>query len=436
MKILQEIVVPLESVNDQRLIVLDLFFNNGDKVSKGSIIAELETSKTTLTVETLQDGYVLYFCSAGDELPVNSLIAQISDEIQMIHERIVQPQKPKNQLSVNNQITLQIEKTIFSKEALLMLASHSVDKVVFAGRDFIGRKEVEDLLRIGRSSGQPIVEARTSDPSSLQNEFENIELKKITSYKKREIEYLNGVQSAGLVSIINIVVEMDGVTEYLSKHLRYFKNSLLPIVMFECSRLLKKYKEFNAYFTEGSIAFYKNVNIGFAVDMEKGLKVLKVSKTDGKTIYEIEDEIFQLSNHYVDDKIKTESLTEITFTITDLSGEGVSSFTPLINARNSAILGISSTDEKLKRCTLTLAFDHRVTEGRMASLFLAELRDRIHSFKSEFYSSSLKSERILLVKCYRCFKNITEDLSSTGFAKCITPTGENAYICQACFKGF
>jgi hypothetical protein len=170
--------------------------------------------------------------------------------------------------------------------------------------------------------------------------------------------------------------------------------------------------------------------------MDKGLKVLKVPATDLKTIHEIEDSIFQSSNNYLDEKIRTDDLADITFTITDLSGEGVSSFSPLINMKNSAILGISAVDEKLKRSVLSLAFDHRVTEGKVAALFLSELKGRIQSYSSVYQNTTLQDERLSAITCYKCLKRLTEDLADVGFVRCITPQGKDAYICQSCFKGF
>ena len=53
----------------------------------------------------------------------------------------------------------------------------------------------------------------------------------------------------------------------------------MPVIAYECSKLLAKYPMFNAYFNGNSVAYYKDVHIGFAVDMDKGLKVLKLTNT-------------------------------------------------------------------------------------------------------------------------------------------------------------
>ena len=98
---------------------------------------------------------------------------------------------------------------------------------------------------------------------------------------------------------------------------------------------------------------------------------------------------------------------------------------------NSAILGISSIDEKLQRFTLSLTFDHRVTEGKTVAGFLQELKLRLQSYQSK-YHPYLNQD----IACFKCFKQLKDDLADVGFSKCITPKGEEAYICQSCFKGF
>ncbi len=128
-----------------------------------------------------------------------------------------------------------------------------------------------------------------------------------------------------------------------------------------------------------------------------------------------------LSNKYLDEALQVDDLTDITFTITDLSAEGVSFFRPLVNMMNSAILGVSSIDEKMQRCILTVTFDHRVTEGKLVAQFLNELKERIESYKSSHFTHPNQ-----LIACFKCFKSLKDDLSDVGFTKCITPKGEEA----------
>ncbi|MBU3714662.1 MAG: 2-oxo acid dehydrogenase subunit E2, partial [Ferruginibacter sp.] len=104
---------------------------------------------------------------------------------------------------------------------------------------------------------------------------------------------------------------------------------------------------------------------------------------------------------------------------------------PLVNYKNSAILGISSIDNKLQRCYLTLTFDHRITEGKRVAEFLSALKNRIESFRNENNNPLVND-----ISCYKCRKKLKDDLANIAFVKCITPQGMDSYVCQSCFKGF
>jgi pyruvate dehydrogenase E2 component (dihydrolipoamide acetyltransferase) len=201
----------------------------------------------------------------------------------------------------------------------------------------------------------------------------------LNNNKKREIEYLSAVQETGLTSTIAINISTNGLFGSINKHLRYFKNSLLPVIVYETSRLLVKYPLLNGFFNDNLIHTYDEVNVGFAIDIDKGLKVVKVGRANELSVAELEEQILELSNLYLEDKLPVESLIGIGFTITDLSGEGISYFRPLVNMFNSSIMGISAVDEELQRFNTSITFDHRVTEGKYVSQFLNELKGRIES---------------------------------------------------------
>ena len=111
--------------------------------------------------------------------------------------------------------------------------------------------------------------------------------------------------------------------------------------------------------------------------MDDGLKVYTLKNTDKLSLEDIELEISQGIYDYFRKALTLNQIKGSTFTITDLSSLGVDHFVPLINYKQSAILGVSGVDKKLKRFTLSLSFDHRVTEGKVASKFLSELSSKL-----------------------------------------------------------
>jgi len=417
MKILEEIKVPQENINDEYITVISCFFKNGDYVNEKDELIELESSKTVFIIESKTSGYIEYFCKEGDEKAINEIIIKIYDSI---NEKI--EIHSKSNISEDK---INFIETIFSNKANDYISENKIDKSLFLNYDFINYQDIINILN-------PETKLEKKEILIEKNikieKHENTENRKISPSKKREIEYLSAVQGNNLISTVNCLINTKNIFYNINNNLKYFKDSLLPIIVFETSKLLAKYKEFNSYFFDNQIFNYNNINIGLAIDLEKGLKTAKIENTNTLSINEIENKIFELSNKYIDNKLESQDVNDITFTITDLSSTDIYFFTPLINKNNSAILGISAINSQKNEIILSLTFDHRVTEGKAASIFLKELKQRIESY-------AINKQQIE-IKCFKCFKNIKEDFNNVGFLKTIIATGEEKYICQTCFNGF
>jgi len=416
MKLLQEIKAPQESVNDLSLEVIELSFSDGDFVSKGDVLIELESSKTSFSIIAETDGYIKYLCTESEEVSINSVIIRIFETWEDQIESNIG-------IDDNNLLT---GKVIFSKKAIALVEKHNLSKESFRNLDFVSVSDVLAKLNI---------QDKVIQNEELRSEnipTEDVSFKKLSKHKRTEIAYLKDVQSSNLTSTVNIYVDTKYCFEFLNPNLKYFKNSLLPIIVYETSKLLIKYPVFNAFYANDSVGYYNSVNCGIAIDMEHGLKTVKLPNTNTLQIAEIENLIFELSNKYIDNKLSPADLNEITFTITDLSTEGTAFFLPLINRHNSAILAISANDKELNRTLLSLTFDHRLTEGRLASIFLRELKDRLQTYKFP------EGENIKLsdIVCFKCMKSISEDYNGVGFLRTVLANGKEANICQSCFNGF
>ena len=144
---------------------------------------------------------------------------------------------------------------------------------------------------------------------------------------------------------------------------------MTAIIVFEAARLLRKYPNFNAFYAAGDAHYYEDVNIGFAVDAGRGLKVPVIHHADRKGIIEITTEMRERVVAYLEDELPVKALTLCTFTVTDLSGEGVATFHPLINQGQSAILGICAEvfapGSREGTFNLVLSFDHQLSEGEL-----------------------------------------------------------------------
>lgn len=426
MAVLQEINVPQETVSDEYATVAKLYVKNGDKVSKGNALVDLETSKTIITIEAETDGYVQIYCKEGDDVKIGALLIKIVDSLEV----------KKEDISTKLVMSKVESNAIFSKEALNLIKKHNISEEIFNDYDFVSKDDVLKIVNPTNMTSEKEIKVKKSDYSYDES---IVDIKPISSTKKAEIRYLSDVQSGMMNSILNVAVDVKNIDETLESTFKIFKDSYLPLIVYETSRLLKKYKVLNAYFMGDNIGFYKNVNVGIAIDINDGLKVLTLKDTDKLDMNKIETKIYSLIEKYLDKQLEVNDITGSTFTITDLSSSGVDFFTPLINTKQSAILGVSQVDKKLNRFYLTLVFDHRVTEGKVASEFLVELKNRIESYSLvDNFDENIENNKNKNVKCGICFKTLSEDkeMEGHGMIKIINHKGEEDYICHICLAGF
>ena len=278
MAILQQIKVPLISVNDTSLSVVGILFTQKDAVKKGDIILVFETSKTTYDVVAEADGYIAYQCHLDEEYEVNEVVANIYSDKDEVPENIIVPIKSstsflKQEEKLEDAVGVWEGETLFSAAAMQLMQANDISASVFKGRDFVSKADVEQKLGISKLADNKINLSGKKTAALLPTDAEKVIVEKLSSNKRREIEFLGSVQSTGLTSTINTIVDTDGIFLHINESLQYLKNSLLPVIIYETARLLEKYKLLNAYFTGDAIAYYKEVNIGFAVDIDKGLKV-------------------------------------------------------------------------------------------------------------------------------------------------------------------
>jgi len=163
-------------------------------------------------------------------------------------------------------------------------------------------------------------------------------------------------------------------------------NELLAKV---CACALRQFSYMNTRLNGDSIERLSKINIGIAVDSEKGLYVPVVRDVDQKDLKAVGAEFRQRVEEVRSSKIMPESLSGGTFTITNLGIYDIDGFTPVINLPEAAILGVGRITPKpvvweeeiviRKIMTLSLAFDHRLVDGAPAAKFLQFIKELIEN---------------------------------------------------------
>ncbi|WP_353328363.1 2-oxo acid dehydrogenase subunit E2, partial [Chitiniphilus shinanonensis] len=161
------------------------------------------------------------------------------------------------------------------------------------------------------------------------------------------------------------------------------KLSPLAFIIKAAAEALKAFPEFNASLDGDNLVLKQYYHIGFAADTPNGLVVPVIKDADQKGLKQIAKELTELSGLAREGKLKPTDMQGATFTISSLGGIGGTSFTPIINAPEVAILGVcksqikpvwnGSAFEPRLLCPLSLSFDHRVIDGAAAGRFTVYL---------------------------------------------------------------
>ena len=156
--------------------------------------------------------------------------------------------------------------------------------------------------------------------------------------------------------------------------------TLNDMILYAVSRVLLDFKSFNAHCLGDTMRYFKNVNLGIAVDTDRGLMVPTVFGADKMSLNEISKQAKSVITAAQSGSINPDLLTGATLTISNLGSLGIESFTPIINPPQTAILGVDCVQKRIKEVNgedviypamgLSLTVDHRVLDGADAARFL------------------------------------------------------------------
>ena len=166
--------------------------------------------------------------------------------------------------------------------------------------------------------------------------------------------------------------------------------TLNDMVLFAVSRVILNHKDLNAHYLDDVIRYFNTVNIGVAVDTNRGLLVPTVFGAEKLSLNELSKAAKAVITDAQSGNINPDKLQGGTFTVTNLGSLGVESFTPVINPPQTGILGVGTITKRIKEVNgedvtypamgLSLTFDHRALDGAPAAKFLKDLCFALENF--------------------------------------------------------
>jgi len=421
-----EVAVP-DIGEDGEVDVIEVLVNVGDVIEEEDGLITLETDKATMDVPSTHAGTVkAVFINVGDKVKQGSIVIKL-ETVTSVEQSSNEQEKPRMTDSTPAPAQAKVASTtapisspvphhpqsgtsnkgtIYSSPSIRRIAREfGVDLTLVKGtgnKNRILKEDVQSYVKYELSrpkanagssvaageGGLQVVSAKAIDFSK----FGEVETKPLTRIQKISgpflhrnwvtIPHVTQFDEADITNVEAFRKEQNVVCE---KQKLGFKITPLVFILKAAADALRTFPVFNSSLSEDgeSLIMKKYIHIGVAVDTPNGLVVPVVRDVDQKGIHQLSRELLEISIKARDGKLKAADMQGGCFTISSLGGIGGTAFTPIVNAPEVAILGVSKSEMKPKwngsefvpklMLPLSMSYDHRVIDGAIAARFTVHL---------------------------------------------------------------
>ena len=380
----------------------------GDPVKTGDILAEVETDKATMELESYFDGILLYIGIPSGPVAVDGIIAIIgksgeefkhllSNEKVSAPSIISQPvvnnlvaeaetKQPEIQTQAPEPIEPSRVKASPLAKSMANEAGISIDQVQGSGdQGRIIKKDVENFLVTKHVSGQASIPPPVQQVSLPATSFNYGDVP-VSQMRKTIARRLGESKFTAPHFYLTIEINMDNAVAARTaiNESASIKISFNDFVVKACAAALRKHPSINSSWFGDKITYHKDINIGVAVAVEDGLLVPVINHADIKSMSQINQEVKELAGRAKTKKLTPQEMQGNTFTISNLGMFDIEEFTAIINPPDACILAVGSIIKKPivqkdqivigNMMRLTLSCDHRVVDGASGAQFLQTLK--------------------------------------------------------------
>ena len=369
----------------------------GDNVSQDDVIAEIETDKVVLEVIAQSDGTISKIIKDEGEIVQSAEIIGEFDESG-------ESSKAKEKTNDNVEDKKEPEKKTKTKP---VKNKQSTNKIGPAAKKIIAEENIDsdDIKPSGK--GNRITKADVINHLDTENQEENIFTSSSISEDRPEkrvpMSRLRSTIAKRLVSVKQETamlttfneVDMMPIKELRSKYGSEFekehgvKLGFMGFFVIAAVQALKKFPVVNASIDGDDIVYHGFQDIGVAVSTERGLVVPVIKDADTKSLHEIEKSILEYSDKARNGKLSIDEMQGGTFTISNGGIFGSLLSTPILNAPQTAILGMHAIQDRPVAINgeavirpmmyLAMSYDHRLLDGKEAVTFLVSIKEQLES---------------------------------------------------------
>ena len=411
-----EILMPALSPTMEEGTLSKWLVKEGDKVVSGDLIAEIETDKATMEVESVEDGTIgkLLVMEGDESIKVNAPIAILLFDGEALPVELPSKEKKEEdeinvQVVSNNklkEVDLEV-KAEFKNEVPSIIKENNIikkSKRIFSSplaRRIAKLKNIDITSVLGSGPNGRILKIdieSLSDNNNLKIETslninDNFEIVKNTTMRKTIAERLvkskNEAPHFYLSLDCNIYKLLEIRTSINSKSNNDFKISVNDIIIKTVSASLIKVPKANASWENENTKYFKNTDISVAVAIDGGLITPIVRDVQSKGLMSISLEMKNLSSKAKEGKLLPEEYVGGSFSISNLGMFGIKEFSAVINPPQGAILAVGAGEQRpvvingqisiATIMTVTLSCDHRVVDGAVGAEFLSAFKEYIEN---------------------------------------------------------
>ncbi len=395
----------------------------GDKVSPGDVLAEVETDKATMELESFNEGVLLYIGVKEGPVPVDGIIAIIGKagedyKALLAEAQASEGESKKEEAAPAEPVAAAATPAPAAKAApapakkevpapaAVAESNHNMDRILASplARSLAAEKGYNLEAIQGSGDGGRIIkrDVETYQPSAapaasskqapraLQADIQYGDAP-VSQMRKVIARRLSESKFGAPHFYLTIEIDMGNAIaarKQVNAH-PDIKISFNDIIMKACAVALRKHPAINSSWHGDKITYHEAINIGVAVAIPDGLMVPVVRDTDLKTLTQINAEVKELAGKARNKKLSTEEMTGNTFTISNLGMFDIDEFTAIINPPDACILAVGSIIQKPivkdgeivvgNMMKVTLSCDHRVVDGVTGAKFLESLKAMLQS---------------------------------------------------------
>ncbi|TSA47666.1 MAG: 2-oxo acid dehydrogenase subunit E2 [Chloroflexi bacterium] len=372
----------------------------GETVNKGDVLAEIETDKATVEVESSASGVVrLLVVEEGSVVPVGSPIAIVGSAEEVIQEtgshgsgKQVKTERRESSIESPKLEILQSAIVKASPLARKIASEKKVDLSSIKGTGPGGRivrRDIEAALAGGSPTTDHGPQTIVSTPSSVVHRPSSAVDETVSMSKLRQAIARRMAESKASIPHFYVTHEykMDALMDLRAQFNKIVpdneKLSVNDFIIKAVALTLRQFPNLNASLNGNSVLRHRQVNIGVAVSVEGGLLTIVCRDADQKPLRQIAAEVMAMAARAREGKVKPDDIEGSSFSISNLGMYEVENFIAIINPPEAAILAVGSAREVAVsengvvkpgwRMKATISVDHRISDGAEAAKFMQAL---------------------------------------------------------------